>query len=163
MEHYLPAVRKAAAGIAEKMHLQDRDNAVGEILVALVTTIVPGYDGKRDFQGWAYTCIRSKLIDIQRTEQRHKVMRGSIRSRRGLELLPDRDQRGGDLKFIEFTADLSDQQAAVLWLRYYRRMSYKAISRLLKASPASVHSWVSAAVRELKNRWADLNSSGPQT
>ena len=49
VEHYAPWIHDLAAAIAVRMRLRDRGNAVGEVLVALVTTIVPGYDGQSGF------------------------------------------------------------------------------------------------------------------
>jgi hypothetical protein len=48
-EHYFPWVYKRAASLARRMELRDRPNAVGEVLLAMVESIVPGYDGTSDF------------------------------------------------------------------------------------------------------------------
>ena len=161
VEHYLPAVRHLAATMAKRMQLRDRENAVGEVLVALVVSIVPGYDGKGCFDGWAFTCIRSKLIDQLRKEHKHRLGRGMVRH--GLEMLPSRDDCRGDMKFVEVTAQLSDRQAAVLWMRYYRRMTTRAVAEMLKTSPSHVHYWTESGVAALKKNWADLKTGDLST
>ena len=50
VEHYVPCVRNIAGAIANEMRLRDADNAVGEVLALLLTTIVPCYGGKGDFE-----------------------------------------------------------------------------------------------------------------
>ena len=78
-------------------------------------------------------------------------------------MLPGRGQRGGDLKFMELTAELSDQQAAVLWLRYYRGMTVARAAELLKVSPATVNAWTLAAVAELQKKWANCSIGKDET
>ena len=121
------------------MGLCDRENAIGEVLAGLVTFIVPNYDGRRTFDRWARMCIRQKLINQLRTERRAEAFIARLPPGASaisvLELLPDRDRPGCDLKFLEIVAELDDQQAAILWLRYYRGMPANAIGAMLKMSP----------------------------
>ena len=165
VEHYTPWIHDLAAAIATKMRLRDRGNAVGEVLAALVGTIVPGYDGQSGFERWARVCTRRKLISLQRAER----MTRSIfpdepcgpNKRFVPDLVPDRGVTGCDLNFLELTADLSDQQAVVLWLRHYRKMPVNAVAALLKVSPTRVKTCTYRAVRQLKNLrseypWDDL-------
>jgi DNA-directed RNA polymerase specialized sigma24 family protein len=166
VEHYAPWVRDLAAAIAHKMKLRDQGNAVGEVLAALVSTIVPAYDGYSGFERWASVCTRRKLIGQLRAEQ----MTMSIfpdepcgpERRFEPDLLPDREQPGYDLDFLALTAELSDEQAIVLWLRHYRGMPVNAVAALLKVSPCSVKTWTHLAVVELRKKrsvnypWDDL-------
>jgi len=157
VEHYRPWIRQMAASLAHRIHLEDEENAVGEALVALVAHIIPDYDGTTSFHRWATVCTKRKLLDIWRLERRGEAV--FVRPLHGAKriplskLLPDREQRGGDLKFLELVADLSDEEAMVLWLRYYRGMTIKAISALLRISPDTVTRWTLAAVKELKKTW----------
>ena len=158
VEYYYPWVRELAVAITHKLKLRDQANAVGEALVALVTTIVPGYDGRSGFVRWARVCIRRKLINLQRDEQ----LRRSIfadeppGARQGFmfEVVPDREKPGFDLKFLELTADLSDRNATLIWLRYYRGMSVKAVAELLKISPWSVRTWTQRGIRMLRKKYS---------
>ena len=70
VEHYAPWARETAVSIAWKMGLRDMENAASEVLLALVESIVPDYDGRQGFDRWARVCIRRKLIDQQRGEQK---------------------------------------------------------------------------------------------
>ena len=77
------------------------------------------------------------------------------------DLVPDRGVTGHDLDFLELAAKLSDQQAVVLWLRHYRKMSVNAVAALSRVSPARVKTCTYKAVRQLKNLrseypWDDL-------
>ena len=65
VEHYLPWAGNLAASIAGRMELRDRENAVGEVLAALVAFIVPDYSGHGSFQRWACICIKRKLIALK--------------------------------------------------------------------------------------------------
>ena len=157
VEHYRPWIRHMAASIAHRMGLCDKDNAVGEAMAALVSSIVPAYDGKHDFDRWARICIRSTLIDQWRKERRTVFMShvppGSS-TVASFEIVPDRDQPGCDVKFLELAAELTDQQAAVLWLRHYRGMSITEIAAMLKLSPSRVAGVSHAAVTALRKTWS---------
>ena len=152
VEHYFPSVREMAGRLASKMRLHDTEDAVGEMLAALIDFIIPAYDGKGDFHRWAFTCIRSRLIDYRRREATDVAMRNFVREK--LELLPGRDDRNCDLRFLELTAELSDREAAVLWLRFYRRMSPQAIAELLHITDTTVYNWTRSAVAVLREQWA---------
>jgi RNA polymerase sigma factor (sigma-70 family) len=158
VEHYLPWAGNLAASIAGRMELRDRENAVGEVLAALVAFIVPDYSGHGSFQRWACICIKRKLIDLQRTEQVGEscgdLPAGGL-DLSALELLPNRDGPRYEMDFLELTAKLTDRQATVLWLRHYRGMEVEAVAELLKASPRSVELWTREALNELKNLWHD--------
>ena len=163
VEHYRPWIRHMAVSIAQRMGLCDKDNAVGEALAALVSTIVPAYDGKHDFDRWARICIRSTLIDQWRKERRTVFMAHvppGASTVASFEIVPDRDQPGCDVKFLELAAELTDQQAAVLWLRHYRGMSIKRIAALLKLSPSSVAGVSHAAIEELRKTWSGKMKDG---
>ena len=150
-----------ATSIARRMQLRDEENAIGEVLVALVDSMVPSYDGLSDFNGWAHACTVRKLIDQRRLERRSKryFVDPPPRPAR-LDRLPSRAESGGDLKFVELAAELSDQQALLLWLRYYRGLSVEAVAELLNVSPSSVKAWTRVALRALKIRWPSCPSDG---
>ena len=145
-----------AAALAAKMRLRDRENAVGEVLAALVESIVPRYDGKSGFHRWAYACTKRKLIDLRRAERRFygifaDLPRGT--SRRDVLLrAPDRGPSGGEREFGRLTAELSDRQAVVLWLRGYCGLSVQTVSRLLKLSPSGVKARTRAALAALRKK-----------
>ena len=145
VEHYAPWVRETAGSIAHKLGLRDEENAVGEVLMALVETIVPDYDGQRDFERWARVCIKRELIDQQRGERNEDAVftRGPFRHGRGFipEFVHDRQQPNFDLNFVELTAELSDLQAMVIWLMHYRGMEVRAIAELLNVTRRSVGRW----------------------
>ncbi len=154
VEHYYPWFRELAAAIAHKLKLRDQANAVGEALVALVTTIVPGYDGQSGFVRWARVCARRRLVNLQRDEQlRRSIFADEPHgARQGFmpDILPDREQPGFDLNFLKLTANLSDRNAALLWLRYYRGMSVKAVAVLLNVSPWAVSNLTHRSLAQLK-------------
>ena len=153
IEHYLPWVGELAASLARKMRLRDGENAVGEVLAALVDTIVPGYDGKRGFHRWAYAWTKGKLLHLRRAERRHDSLFADLPSaakRTVLDNAPDGGHPATDLTFAKITAELNDRQAVVLWLRGYCGLSVKAVSRLLKLSPSSVKARTRSAVAALK-------------
>jgi RNA polymerase sigma factor (sigma-70 family) len=159
VEHYLPWVGDLAGSIAGQMRLRDRENAVGEVLAALVAYIVPDYSGHGSFQRWACICIKRKLIALQRAEQVGEAV-GDVSPGGGglsaLELLPGQEERRrGDLSFDELTAELSDRQAVVLWLRHCRSMRVEAVAELLNASTCSVKVWTREGLAELKKLWHD--------
>lgn len=157
VEHYAPYVRRLAAAIAKEMRLRDQDDAVGEVLALLVTSIVPGYDGRRDFISWARTCIRRKLIDVKRVERMDGTIFASVPSGRdGLGLVPGRGEGNCDLNFVAFTSELRNQQAMVLWLRYYRGMTVQAVAALLKVSARRVKTCTREALAALKAEWAEF-------
>ena len=138
VEHYLPFVRTTAAAIAKTMRLHDTENAVGEALAALVEDIVPHFDGTVGFRAWAGLCVKRKLVDLQREEQAaENLFVDAPCERKALEETTGEPELGGELDFHAFTADLSDREALVLWLRYYRRMSVNGVAALIKASPRS--------------------------
>ncbi len=155
VEHYAAWVHDLAASIATKMRLRDRGNAVGEVLALLVSTIVPGYDGQSDFKRWARVCTRRKLINLQRAERMTRSIfpdepNGPNRPF-APDLVLDRAAPGHDLDFLEVTANLSDQQAVVLWLRHYRGMPVKEVAALLKVSPGRVKLCTHLAVMQIRN------------
>jgi len=159
VEHYQPWIRQLAMLLARRLHLEDEENAVGEALAALVAHVIPDYDGMTSFHNWATVCTRRKLLSIWRAERRAEaVFVGPLRGQRKVplgKLLPNREQRGGDLNFLELTLHLSDQEAAVLWLRFYRGMPVKAVAAMLKVSESSVTTWMLAAVKQLKKTWSN--------
>ncbi|MGO9114331.1 MAG: RNA polymerase sigma factor [Thermoguttaceae bacterium] len=160
VEHYTPLIRNLAVRIARRMRLRDQENAVGEVLIALVTTIVPDYDGYSDFDCWARVCVRRRMIDQLREEQMTMSIFPEEPCGPGrpfvAESVPDRERPGYELEFLELTADLTDEQAIVLWLRHYRGMPVKAVAALLKVSPCSVKTWTHTAMLELRTHQRTL-------
>jgi len=154
VEHYLPAVAQLAQSLARKMRFRDRENAVGDVLAALVASIVPGYDGTSGFQRWAYACAKRKLIDLRRVERRTSgIFARQPSGSRKLALLnkiPDRQPYCGQRRFGQIIAELNDRQAVVLWLRGYCGLSVKEASRVLRLSPRSVKTWTRSALAALK-------------
>ena len=167
VEYYLPQVRRFALSIAKKMRLRDRDSAVGEVLAALVESIVPGYDGQSGFDRWVRVCIKRKLIDQRRAEQKDEAFFVDAPSEPDgssvFDLMPDREPSAGDLRFAELTAELSDRQALVLWLRFCRGMSLEAVAALLAVSHTSVKVWTHDAISALQNRSHNCPSEGLPT
>ena len=155
VEHYLPFVYDLSFAIAKKMRLRDKGNAVGEVLAALVEDIVPRYDGHGSFERWARYCMQRKMIDQQRAEKKIDSILGSRRSRVELGLLPNRERSGNDLQFAEFTADLSDPEALVIWLRYYRGLSVEEVAALVKVAPRTVVACTQNALAALTKQWGN--------
>jgi RNA polymerase sigma factor (sigma-70 family) len=165
VEHYAPSVYEMAARIARKMKLRDADNAVGDVLSALVTTIIPGYDGYSGFDRWARVCARRKMVDQLREQQTTMSIFPEepcgCNRRFVPEHVPDRMTPNYDLDFLAITAGLSDEEAIVLWLRHYRGMPVGAVAALLKVSAITVKTWMHAAVLQLRKKeanypWEDL-------
>ncbi len=156
VEHYLPSVGERAAALAKKMRLRDQENAVGEVLAALVASIVPRYDGKRGFHRWAYACTKRKLLDLRRAERKVLGIFADLPPgaglRAALDSAPDRGDGGGEREFGRLTAELTDRQAAVLWLRGYCGLSVEAAAPLLKLSPRSVEAWTRSALAALREK-----------
>jgi RNA polymerase sigma factor (sigma-70 family) len=164
VEHYLPWAQELAASIASRMRLRDRENAVGEVLAALVGSIVPGYDGRGTFNAWARMCIRQILIAQRRKEQMvDSVFDGSPADAAGEPLdldelpgpaaIPHDEGSRSDLDFLAITRELSDRQAAVLWLRFQRGISVDATADVLEMSPGNVKVTTSRAIAELRKRF----------
>jgi RNA polymerase sigma factor (sigma-70 family) len=154
VEHYAPWIREHAASIARKMRLRDEDNAVGEALAALVEYIVPEYDGHSGFDRWVRVCVKRRLIDQRRLERATEFTVASDLSghdgRSALERLPGRPD--GNLDFPELTVDLTDRQAAVLWMRCCRGMSIQEIAEILHMSETAVASITFVARESLKKK-----------
>ena len=157
VEHYVPWAAELARMLTSQMAFLDRENAVGEVLAALVESIVPGYDGRGDFERWARVCIRRKLIDLQREVRGADSIFASVPFKHGgsfvPELVHDREQPNYDLKFLELTAELSDLHAAVLWLTHYRGTPVQAVAELLKVSRRTVCSRIREAVASLRDKF----------
>ena len=155
VEHYLPRVARMAASLAKELRVRDRDGAVGEVLAGLVASIVPGYDGKSGFHRWAYACAKRKLLNLRRGERRTERIFAAEPSGGNklafLENVPERTPYdGGKRRFVRLTAELSDRQAVVLWLRGYCGLSVKAVARLLKLSPRCVEARTRSAVEKIR-------------
>jgi RNA polymerase sigma factor (sigma-70 family) len=165
IEYYLPWIQQTAMAIASKMKLHDPENAVGEVLVQMVRKILPEYDGKRDFERWAKVCIKRKLIDQQRAEiNARRVFVDADLGEIDLFAVtpaPAVDAKNCDLRFLELTMTLSDRQAMILWLRYYRGVSVSTIADLLKSSECSVKTWTRDAIVELRRKFPDSLDSLP--
>jgi RNA polymerase sigma factor (sigma-70 family) len=159
VEHYFPWFHGLARSIARRMRFRDRENAVGEMLAALVKHIVPSYDGHSGFERWARLCTRQKLVRQMRVEQIVETPFSDVpRAADGvavLEMVFAREQPLCDLNFLELAAGLSDLQAAVLWLRYYRGLSIHEVAGLLRTSPAGVKSAVHHASKRLRKQWSE--------
>ena len=95
VEHYLPFVHKLAGSYARKMRFRDKENAVGEVLAALVALHRAEIRRPQQLPRWARFCTKRKLIDQHRAERRAGASSRKIRrSVRDLNLLPDRDAHG---------------------------------------------------------------------
>jgi RNA polymerase sigma factor (sigma-70 family) len=122
--------------------------------VALVESIVPGYNGSSGFERWARVCIRRKLIDQQRADRNPDMIFTQFREGWGFipELVRDRERPNYDLKFLELTAELSDQQAAILWLTHYRGMTVSEVADLLKINRRCICSRIREAIAALRDK-----------
>ncbi len=156
VEHYLPFVRNLATAITRKMRMRDKENAVGEVLASLVRYMVPNYDGRNSFDDWARFCTKRKLIDQRRAEHRvDAIFDDEQDAPFDFNQVLDREQRGRDLDFVEFTAELSDRQSAVVWLRYYRGLSVGEVAELLKVRVGTVRATAHQAIRKLQKYYAN--------
>jgi len=142
VEHYMPWIQELATSIARKMHLRDEDNAVGEVLAALVVSIVPGYDGTSGFERWARVCVRRELLWQKREERVARSIFAELPPGPGgrsvLELVAERAQADDDVDFLGPTAGLTGRQATVLWLRFCRGMTIPAVAESLNMSDSGV-------------------------
>ncbi len=158
VEHYAPWVFETARATAAQMAFLDRENAVSEIMAALVESIVPGYNGFSGFKRYARPCIKRKLIDQQRKDQPDDAL-FAAQFQHGYDFAPDRvpdpEQKGCDLNFLELTAELSDVHATVLWLTHYRRTPVEEVAAMLHVSRRTVCSRLREALAALKRKWGD--------
>ena len=67
-----------------------------------------------------------------------------------LDAIPARPEQICDMGFLERTAELSNQEAMVLWMRIYRGMSVDSVAEMLKVSRGSVKLWTRTALASLK-------------
>src|SRR5208283_196029 len=127
VEHYLPWVYGLATSIAERMRLSDVENAVGEVLAALVASIVPDCDGPGEFTHWASVCIQRNLIAQQRRERMTQSIFDEVSTETGKPLefdeMPAGEKRSLEASFLQVTRELTDRQAIVLWLKFQRGLS----------------------------------------
>ena len=68
VEHYFPWFTAWPARSPGRDAFSRPENAVGEMLAALVKHIVPSYDGQA-VRAWARLCQRRKLVDQKRVER----------------------------------------------------------------------------------------------
>ena len=119
-----------------KMRFRDRENAVGEVLAALVSYHRAGLrrPAAASSAGPASAPAQADRPAARgaKDEAIFPACRAGPTGRFVPELVPDREQPGCDLDFLELTAELSDQQAAVLWLRHYRGMSVNAVAEAVE-------------------------------
>ena len=145
--YYLPDVERITHSLIQKATLIDREDAMGEALALLTERIVPQYRGRIKFSTWAYTCIRRRLIDMQRRTKRfpptfstdHQIALGM----KGLATGP---------RFHELTASLTDRQATVLWLIYGRNMSVEGVAKVLSVSCATIRRIQRCALARLRSQ-----------
>ncbi len=142
VEHYLPAIHDMASSIADRMRLRDRENAVGEVLAALVASIVPDYDGQGDFMRWARICIQRLLVSQRRRDRLTGSTFEDSPTESGEPLIfdsiPARESRRKELGFLRITAGLTDVQAVILWLKFQRGSSFKAIADVVNMETPAV-------------------------
>jgi DNA-directed RNA polymerase specialized sigma24 family protein len=157
VEHYLPGIHRMAAAIAQRMRLRDPENAAGEVLAALVACIVPDYDGQGDFLGWARLCIKRLLVSQRRKERLAESVFDAVPTEAGRALtfdeMPAREPRRNEAGFLEITAGLTDVQAAMLWLRFQRGASFKAIASALRMETPAVKVASFRAIESLKRKF----------
>jgi RNA polymerase sigma factor (sigma-70 family) len=164
VEHYLPWAHELAASIASRMRLRDRENAVGEVLAAMVASIVPGYDGRGSFTAWAGICVQRMLIDQQRKDQSAEAIFDDSpvkESGEPLDLeeipageeIPAEDETSRVLKFRAVATQLSDRDATILRLRFRRGLSVDAVAEILALKPGTVTSATTRAIAKLQKRF----------
>ena len=75
--------------------------------------------------------------------------------------MPDNRDCDDERTFGRITAELTDRQAVVLWLRGYCGLSVEAAAPLLKLSPRSVEAWTRSALATLlEKNLAELRPRG---
>jgi RNA polymerase sigma factor (sigma-70 family) len=133
VEHYTPLVQQLARQYIRRYGLRETATAIGDALLLLVRRLVPHYDGQTDFQRWASTCIRHKMLQRRKLESRNcERFANDLPEEEDdwpqIEALLVRPQEpGSDGRFLEMTAALPAREAAMLWLRFCRRLSYEQI------------------------------------
>jgi RNA polymerase sigma factor (sigma-70 family) len=173
VEHYLPWTHETAAAIASRMHLTDREDAVGDVLAALVERIVPDYDGRGEFTAWARICIQRMLIARRRKQQiAQSIFEDSPENESGepldLEEIPAAEETTADevpqsgFNFLDVTRDLSDRQATIMWLRFQRGASIVAVAEMLRLRPGTVKAQTAKALVSIKKSFGTVNLFGPR-
>ena len=157
VEHYAPWVQSLIEGMARNINLADRENAIGEGLFLLTQKIIPQYDGRGKFEGWASICLRRRIVDLWRRQRQLMV---SLQTPSGdgdeeftemIDLLPAPSERLCDLRFCELTAQLTNREALVLWLRYYRGLTIDETAKELDTANGTIRSRTYAAIKKLRN------------
>ncbi len=161
VEHYLPEVHNLAASIALRMRLVDWEDAVGDVLAALVSCIVPEYDGHCDFMHWARVCLKRLLLSQRRRDRligsTFEALPTEPGRRTTFDSIPDRDPRSDEQDFMEITEGLSDFHAAMLWLKYRRGASFKAVARVFKMeTPTTAKVATFRAIRILRKKFRQM-------
>jgi RNA polymerase sigma factor (sigma-70 family) len=173
VEHYLPWTHKTAASVAVSMRLDDAENAVGDVLAALVERIVPDYDGRGKFTAWARICIKRMLIARRRKQHAaQSIFEDSPKNESGelldLDEIPAAEEAPADpgpldaVDFLDATADLPDRQAAILWLRFQRGASIITVAEMLRMHPSRVKALTVKALLAIKKSFGTADFFGPR-
>ncbi|MCX6112651.1 MAG: sigma-70 family RNA polymerase sigma factor [Proteobacteria bacterium] len=101
------------------------------------------YNPKYLFPKWLFTIVTTMLIDTYRSMGRNKMEELPENISMGCEIAetPDIDAK---------LNKLSDDEAAIIKLRYYDDKSFEDIAKILNTSQVNVRQKVSRAVRSLK-------------
>lgn len=153
--HYTPWVMATAEGIARRMNLRDRDNAVGECLRHLVERIVPRYDGRGRFEPYAKKCIVRFLISLQRKEI-HGLLVASCECLwpEGDGPVNDRPSLVPGVNFRNLVEGLPARQAAIVLLAAQGDRPIAEIAAALGISTSTIKKELRAARAEIAKRWA---------
>lgn len=165
VEYYLPWVKSIAMRIAGNLHIEDRENAVGEVLMVFAKRVIPKYNGSGTFLGFAGLCIRRFMSDQIRRKRRPTVSISEpriIRQHHGRDyvgtlsdVLPAKTETNSDVRFCELTAGLPHRDAIILWIRYYRGLSVSQAAEELEITPRQVKDRTAHALRRLRREIAD--------
>lgn len=162
VEHYLPWATKTAQGIAGRMPLADRENAVADAILRFSTRSVSRFSEHGDFKRWAKMCLKRSLVDSLRKERRTMdsldTPVGGDDGPTLFEILPAATSPNCDFRFCEMAADLPHSQAIVVWLRYYRGLSIREITAEMRISHGAVKSRLNSALKSLRKSLSETKS-----
>jgi RNA polymerase sigma factor (sigma-70 family) len=154
VEHYTPQVQQLARRYIRRYDLREADSAMSDALLLLTTRLVPHYDGHGDFARWAVRCVRRKMLERRRLERRRRKRFAAADLERDWIDIEDRvvrpNEPGSDVRFAELTSVLPGRDAAMLWLRFYRRFTCREIGETLGMSSQTTSKQMRTAIAALR-------------
>ncbi len=133
--------------LARRMHLRDRDDAVGQALLVFHQRILPAYDGRRSFEAYATVALRRNLLETLRNQ-----LASRLRAVEDLDRLPARPERT-TVDFHRLVKWLPEREAEVFLRRYRDHQSRTTIAVALGISVRVVQEDIKKARRAIRIHW----------